>query len=118
MLGHAIAAPQVAAVGHRQADIVDPTTETVDKAAALLHGIPLGAALGGCNARALEFAHRDNHLDGDADGAIAALYSSVGHGGASGYLATMALFSVAAETMKPTVLGLVLVIAGSKLLLA
>lgn len=42
----------------------------------------------------------------------AALYSSVGHGGASTYLAAMALFSVAPETMKPTALALNLVVAG------
>ena len=35
---------------------------------------------------------------------VAFLYSSVGHGGASGYLALMALFSVAPEVMKPTAL--------------
>ena len=35
---------------------------------------------------------------------VAFLYSSVGHGGASGYLALMALFSFAPETMKPTAL--------------
>jgi hypothetical protein len=35
---------------------------------------------------------------------IAFLYSSVGHGGASGYLALMALFSVAPGIMKPTAL--------------
>lgn len=42
----------------------------------------------------------------------AALYSSVGHGGASAYLAAMALFSVAPETMKPTALALNLLVAG------
>ncbi|MDH4182655.1 MAG: sulfite exporter TauE/SafE family protein [Nitrospinota bacterium] len=36
----------------------------------------------------------------------ALLYSSVGHGGASGYLAAMALLSVAPEKMKPTALFL------------
>jgi uncharacterized membrane protein YfcA len=41
----------------------------------------------------------------------AALYSSVGHGGASAYLAIMALFSVAPETMRPTALALNLVVA-------
>ena len=41
----------------------------------------------------------------------AALYSSVGHGGASAYLAIMALFSVASETMRPTALALNLVVA-------
>jgi len=35
---------------------------------------------------------------------VAFLYSSVGHGGASGYLALMALFSIAPEVMKPTAL--------------
>jgi hypothetical protein len=35
---------------------------------------------------------------------VAFLYSSVGHGGASGYLALMALFSVMPEVMKPTAL--------------
>ncbi len=43
---------------------------------------------------------------------IAFLYASVGHGGASGYLALMALFSVAPETMKPTALLLNLFVAG------
>jgi uncharacterized membrane protein YfcA len=42
----------------------------------------------------------------------AALYSSVGHGGASAYIASMALFSVAPETMKPTALALNLLVAG------
>lgn len=41
----------------------------------------------------------------------AALYSSVGHGGASAYLAIMALFSLAPETMRPTALALNLVVA-------
>jgi uncharacterized membrane protein YfcA len=44
--------------------------------------------------------------------AAAALYSSVGHGGASAYLAIMALFSVAPATMRPTALALNLVVAG------
>lgn len=35
---------------------------------------------------------------------VAFLYSSVGHGGASGYLALMALFSITPEIMKPTAL--------------
>jgi hypothetical protein len=34
----------------------------------------------------------------------AVLYSSVGHGGASGYLAAMALFGLSPETMKPAAL--------------
>ena len=42
----------------------------------------------------------------------AALYSSVGHGGASAYLAIMALAGVAPETMRPTALALNLVVAG------
>ena len=42
----------------------------------------------------------------------AALYSSVGHGGASAYIAAMALFSIAPEVMKPTALALNLVVAG------
>src|SRR3954464_11395137 len=33
---------------------------------------------------------------------VAFLYASVGHGGASGYLALMALFSVTPDVMKPT----------------
>lgn len=43
---------------------------------------------------------------------VAFLYASVGHGGASGYLALMALFSFAPETMKPTALILNLFVAG------
>ncbi len=35
---------------------------------------------------------------------VAFLYASVGHGGASGYLALMAIFSIAPEIMKPTAL--------------
>lgn len=35
---------------------------------------------------------------------LAFLYASVGHGGASGYLALMAIFSMAPEVMKPTAL--------------
>src|SRR5918912_1008034 len=41
----------------------------------------------------------------------AALYSSVGHAGASAYIAAMALFSVAPETIKPTALALNLLVA-------
>ncbi len=37
-------------------------------------------------------------------GCMAILYSSVGHGGASGYLAAMALFGLAPDVMKPTAL--------------
>ncbi len=42
----------------------------------------------------------------------ALLYSTVGHGGASGYLAAMALFNVAPDVMKPTALVLNLFVAG------
>lgn len=42
---------------------------------------------------------------------VALLYASVGHGGASGYLALMALFGVAPEVMKPTALLLNLFVA-------
>ena len=35
---------------------------------------------------------------------VAFLYASVGHGGASGYLALMAIYGVAPEVMKPTAL--------------
>jgi uncharacterized membrane protein YfcA len=41
----------------------------------------------------------------------AALYSSVGHGGASAYLAIMALFGVPPATMKPTALLLNMIVA-------
>lgn len=37
---------------------------------------------------------------------VAFLYASVGHGGASGYLALMALYGIAPEVMKPTALVL------------
>jgi len=37
---------------------------------------------------------------------VAFLYASVGHGGASGYLALMALFSITPQVMKPTALML------------
>ena len=43
---------------------------------------------------------------------VAFLYASVGHGGASGYLALMALFGVAPAVMKPTALVLNLFVAG------
>ncbi len=42
----------------------------------------------------------------------AALYSSVGHGGASGYLAAMALFGVAPLVMKPSALAMNIAVAG------
>jgi uncharacterized protein len=41
----------------------------------------------------------------------AGLYSSVGHGGASGYLAAMALFGMAPAVMKPTALVLNIIVA-------
>ncbi len=43
---------------------------------------------------------------------MALLYSSVGHGGGSGYLAAMALLGVAANVMRPTALVLNLLVAG------
>lgn len=42
----------------------------------------------------------------------AALYSAVGHGGASGYLAVMALFGVAPVFMKPAALTMNIAVAG------
>ena len=42
---------------------------------------------------------------------VAFLYSSVGHGGASGYLALMALFSVSQDVSRPTALMLNVVVA-------
>ncbi|WP_298746353.1 sulfite exporter TauE/SafE family protein [uncultured Brevundimonas sp.] len=45
-------------------------------------------------------------------GGAAALYASVGHGGASAYLGLMALFAVPVEVMRPTALALNLVVAG------
>lgn len=44
-------------------------------------------------------------------GVSAVLYSSVGHGGGSGYLAVMALFSLSAEVMRPTALVLNIAVA-------
>ncbi|MBO9623657.1 MAG: sulfite exporter TauE/SafE family protein [Sphingomonas sp.] len=44
-------------------------------------------------------------------GLAAALYTSVGHAGASAYLAIMALFAVAPETMRPTALVLNIIVA-------
>jgi uncharacterized membrane protein YfcA len=43
--------------------------------------------------------------------AAAILYSSVGHGGASGYLAAMSLFGLAPEEMKPAALTLNILVA-------
>ena len=42
---------------------------------------------------------------------MAALYSSVGHAGASGYIAAMALFAIAPAVMKPTALTLNILVA-------
>lgn len=42
---------------------------------------------------------------------IAFLYSSVGHAGASGYIAVLSLFSVAPEAIKPTALTLNILVA-------
>lgn len=44
--------------------------------------------------------------------AAAALYASVGHAGASAYLAAMALVGVAPDTMRPTALALNVFVAG------
>ena len=43
--------------------------------------------------------------------AVALLYSSVGHAGATGYLALMALAGLAPEVMRPTALVLNLAVA-------
>src|SRR5438067_6304567 len=42
---------------------------------------------------------------------VAFLYSSVGHAGASGYIATMTLFGVAPTTIRPTALVLNVLVA-------
>lgn len=42
----------------------------------------------------------------------ATLYSAVGHGGASGYLAVMAIFGISAALMKPAALTMNIVVAG------
>src|SRR5712664_3458806 len=42
---------------------------------------------------------------------VATLYATVGHGGASGYLAVMALASMAPEVMRPTALALNILVA-------
>jgi len=44
--------------------------------------------------------------------AVAILYSSVGHAGASGYIAAMALLGFAPEQMRPTALALNLLVGG------
>jgi len=43
---------------------------------------------------------------------VSTLYSSVGHGGASGYIAILALFSIAPETIRPVALSLNVIVAG------
>lgn len=43
---------------------------------------------------------------------VATLYSSVGHAGASGYIATMALLGFAPDQLKPTALALNLLVGG------
>ncbi|WP_136515152.1 sulfite exporter TauE/SafE family protein [Geomonas edaphica] len=43
---------------------------------------------------------------------VAVLYSSVGHGGASGYIALMALFALPTASIKPTALVLNILVAG------
>lgn len=43
--------------------------------------------------------------------AMAALYASVGHGGASGYLAVMGLFGFAPAVMRPTALALNIIVS-------
>lgn len=48
--------------------------------------------------------------------AVAALYSSVGHAGASGYIAAMALLGLAPEQIRPTALVLNLLVGGIGLL--
>lgn len=47
---------------------------------------------------------------------VAALYSSVGHAGATGYIAAMALLGFAPEQMRPTALALNLLVGGIGLL--
>src|SRR5207237_1217811 len=46
-----------------------------------------------------------------AIGVIALLYSSVGHAGASGYIATMTLFGLSTATIRPTALVLNILVA-------
>src|SRR4030095_9863104 len=47
-----------------------------------------------------------------AIGIVAFLYSSVGHAGASGYIAVMTLFGIAATAIRPTALVLNILVAG------
>src|SRR5437763_14924878 len=46
-----------------------------------------------------------------AIGVIALLYSSVGHAGAAGYIATMTLFGIAPTVIRPTALVLNILVA-------
>lgn len=50
-------------------------------------------------------------------GVVAFLYSSVGHGGASGYLALMALWAFPVSVMKPTALTLNLFVAAASFIM-
>src|SRR5687768_12600530 len=43
---------------------------------------------------------------------VAFLYSSVGHGGASGYLAVLSIFSIPVASYKPAILVLNILVAG------
>ncbi len=43
---------------------------------------------------------------------VAFLYASVGHGGASGYIAVLTLFSIPMQEYKPVVLVMNIIIAG------
>jgi uncharacterized protein len=43
---------------------------------------------------------------------VSLLYSAVGHGGASGYIAILALFSMPPETIRPVALSLNVIVAG------
>ena len=47
--------------------------------------------------------------------AAAILYSSVGHGGASGYLASMGLFGIAPAVMRPSALVMNIAVASISL---
>lgn len=47
-----------------------------------------------------------------AIGVVALLYASVGHGGASGYIAVMALAAIPTTTIKPTALALNILVSG------
>ncbi len=47
-----------------------------------------------------------------AIGLVALLYASVGHAGATGYVAVMTLLGLAAETVRPTALSLNVIVAG------